>query len=261
MVVLAVELAIYAGWYRPYAKDHDALRTYVLADKLFLRSSKTANSEANLIGKLPYGSELITYEMDGEWAKVKTANGEIQAVSYRNGRYGVRFSTTPAPDRHTAQEEQHTISAPPVTPSKENIVEQVVEAVENDAITTEDIAESTPEEEPERPAPAEDNDTYEVVEEMPKYPGGTEAMMAFIGQHLQYPSVSIENGVQGRVVVQFVIEKDGTPTDFKVIRSVDPYLDKEAIRVLSLMPKWTPGRQRGVPVKVRYTVPVTFRLQ
>ena len=123
------------------------------------------------------------------------------------------------------------------------------------------IAESTPEEEPERPAPAEDNDTYEVVEEMPKYPGGTEAMMAFIGQHLQYPSVSIENRVQGRVVVQFVIEKDGTPTDFKVIRNVDPYLDKEAIRVLSLMPKWTPGRQRGVPVKVRYTVPVTFRLQ
>ena len=134
-----------------------------------------------------------------------------------NGRYGVRFSTTPAPNRHTAQEE--------------------------------------------RPAPAEDNNTYEVVEEMPKYPGGTEAMMAFIGQHLQYPSVSIENGVQGRVVVQFVIEKDGTPTDFKVIRNVDPYLDKEAIRVLSLMPKWTPGRQRGVPVKVRYTVPVTFRLQ
>lgn len=386
VVVLAVGLAVYAGWYRPYAKDRDALRTYVLADKLFLRSSKTANSEANIIGKLPYGSELITYEMDGKWAKVKTANGkaegfmasayllepkdyhlldgiwgspttrqqiesskcrlalvdyckrnhletgsngwqlhtlqrpgkpdnvsyprlnngydkfsefafilkdnttgarrlalysfdeesekpkllheqdapadgEIQAVSYRNGRYGVRFSTTPAPDRHTAQEEQHTISAPPVTPSKENIVEQVVEAVENDAITTEDIAESTPEEEPERPAPAEDNDTYEVVEEMPKYPGGTEAMMAFIGQHLQYPSVSIENGVQGRVVVQFVIEKDGTPTDFKVIRSVDPYLDKEAIRVLSLMPKWTPGRQRGVPVKVRYTVPVTFRLQ
>ena len=217
MVVLAVGLAIYAGWYRPYAKDRDALRTYVLADKLFLRSSKTANSEANIIGKLPYGSELITYEMDGEWAKVKAANGEIQAVSYRNGRYGVRFSTTPAPNHHTAQEE--------------------------------------------RPAPAEDNDTYEVVEEMPKYPGGTEAMMAFIGQHLQYPSVSIENGVQGRVVVQFVIEKDGTPTDFKVIRSVDPYLDKEAIRVLSLMPKWTPGRQRGVPVKVRYTVPVTFRLQ
>lgn len=108
---------------------------------------------------------------------------------------------------------------------------------------------------------ANDNKIYDGVETMPEYPGGVSAMMSFIGKNLVYPEVSQENGIQGRVVVQFVINVDGTVSDIKVVKSVDPYLDKEAIRVVGSMPKWKPGTQEGKPVRVKYTVPINFRLQ
>jgi protein TonB len=85
--------------------------------------------------------------------------------------------------------------------------------------------------------------------------------MKFLGKNIKYPTISQENGVSGKVIVQFVVNKDGSVVDPVVVRSVDPYLDKEALRVISTMPKWKPGKQRGKPVRVRYTVPVTFRLQ
>lgn len=113
---------------------------------------------------------------------------------------------------------------------------------------------------PWQPEP-EDDEIYEMVEEMPEFPGGMAECMKFIGKNLQYPSISEENGVQGKVIVTFVVNKDGSIVDPVVVRSVDPYLDKEAMRVISTMPNWKPGKQRGNPVRVRYTVPVTFRLQ
>ena len=85
--------------------------------------------------------------------------------------------------------------------------------------------------------------------------------MKFLNSHIKYPVVTEENGIQGRVVCTFVVERDGSITDVKVIKSVDPSLDKEAMRVLKSMPKWIPGKQNGSSVRVRYTVPVTFRLQ
>jgi protein TonB len=85
--------------------------------------------------------------------------------------------------------------------------------------------------------------------------------MKFLGKNIKYPTISQENGVSGKVIVQFVVNKDGSVVDPVVVRSVDPYLDKEALRVINTMPKWKPGKQRGKPVRVRYTVPVTFRLQ
>ena len=107
----------------------------------------------------------------------------------------------------------------------------------------------------------EETKVFDVVEQMPSFPGGDAELMKFLNSHIKYPAVAEENGIQGRVVATFVVERDGSITDVKVIKSVDPSLDKEAIRVLKSMPKWIPGKQNGSAVRVKYTVPVTFRLQ
>ena len=106
------------------------------------------------------------------------------------------------------------------------------------------------------------DDIFVVVEENPQFPnGGTAGLLQYLGKNIKYPTIPQENGTQGRVTVQFVVNKDGSIVDVKVIRGVDPYLDKEAVRVISTMPKWIPGKQRGVPVRCKFTVPVTFKLQ
>ncbi|MDE6171875.1 MAG: energy transducer TonB, partial [Bacteroides sp.] len=108
----------------------------------------------------------------------------------------------------------------------------------------------------------EEQEIFEVVEQMPEFPnGGLQGLMQFLSKNIKYPTIAQENGTQGRVTVQFVVNKDGSIVDAKVIRGVDPYLDKEALRVIGTMPKWKPGMQRGKPVRVKYTVPVMFRLQ
>lgn len=112
----------------------------------------------------------------------------------------------------------------------------------------------------EKPA-EEETKVFDVVEQMPSFPGGDAALMQFLSSHIKYPVVAEENGIQGRVIATFVVERDGSITDVKVVKSVDPSLDKEAIRVLKSMPKWIPGKQNGSAVRVKYTVPVTFRLQ
>ena len=107
-----------------------------------------------------------------------------------------------------------------------------------------------------------EDDIFVVVEENPQFPnGGTAGLLQYLGKNIKYPTIPQENGTQGRVTVQFVVNKDGSIVDVKVIRGVDPYLDKEAVRVISTMPKWIPGKQRGVPVRCKFTVPVTFILQ
>ena len=107
-----------------------------------------------------------------------------------------------------------------------------------------------------------EDDIFVIVEENPQFPdGGTVGLLQYLGKNIKYPTIPQENGTQGRVTVQFVVNKDGSIVDVKVIRGVDPYLDKEAVRVISTMPKWIPGKQRGVPVRCKFTVPVTFKLQ
>lgn len=105
----------------------------------------------------------------------------------------------------------------------------------------------------------EQNKIFEVVEQQPQFPGGS--VNGWLADHIKYPVVAAENGIQGRVVVQFVVERDGSVSQVKVVRGVDPSLDKEAQRVISSMPKWIPGKQNGQAVRSRFTVPVTFRLQ
>ena len=105
------------------------------------------------------------------------------------------------------------------------------------------------------------DEVFMVAEQMPEFPGGMKEMLKFLQENVKYPENAMKNNVQGRVIVQFVVEKDGTPTEFKVLRSVDPDLDAEALRVMKAMPKWKPGMQKGQVVRVKFTVPVSFKLQ
>lgn len=110
-------------------------------------------------------------------------------------------------------------------------------------------------------AEPEPEKVFDMVEQMPQFPGGQAEMMQFISKNMKYPTIAQENGTQGRVTCQFVVGADGKVRDVKVLRGVDPYLDKEAVRVIMSMPKWIPGRQNGKAVSVKYTIPVMFRLQ
>ena len=114
---------------------------------------------------------------------------------------------------------------------------------------------------PEPPKHVEEDKVFDIVEQQPLFPGGQGALMQFLHDNIKYPVVAQENGVQGRVTVQFVVEKDGSITDVHVLRGVDPSLDKEAVRVVKSMPRWTPGKQNGTTVRVNYRLPVLFRLQ
>lgn len=105
------------------------------------------------------------------------------------------------------------------------------------------------------------NQVFAMVEKMPEFPGGQDGLIAFLAKTIQYPKEAQEKGLQGRVVCSFIVEKNGSLSDVKVIRGIDPSLDQEALRVISVMPKWTPGTQRGKTVRVKYTVPLTFTLQ
>ena len=140
------------------------------------------------------------------------------------------------------------------TENKEGTKDRLAEAVRSDIA----VAAPPP---PPAPKPEVSNKVFEVVEEMPHFPGGAAALQAFLSSNTKYPVVAQENGVQGRVIVSFVVERDGSITDVRVVRSVDPSLDREASRVVRSMPRWSPGKQNGSAVRVKYTVPVVFRLQ
>lgn len=102
---------------------------------------------------------------------------------------------------------------------------------------------------------------FVVVESMPAFPGGDAALFKYLNDNIKYPVIAQETGIQGRVICQFVVNRDGSIVDIEVVRSVDKSLDAEAIRVIKNMPRWTPGKQRGKTVRVKYTLPVNFRLQ
>ena len=158
---------------------------------------------------------------------------------------------------------------PPPEPEVPEIIEVTEEKVETkiDLSSLEDdqsraqVQTYTP---PPPPKPVEEEATDEifvVVEQQPEFPGGTTALMKFLGDNINYPVIAQENGIQGRVIMNFVVERDGSISDVQVVRGQDPSLDREAERVIKTMPKWKPGQQRGKPVRVRFTLPVVFRLQ
>lgn len=107
----------------------------------------------------------------------------------------------------------------------------------------------------------DEGEIFMIVEEMPEFPGGPEALQRYLSQSVRYPVIAQENGIQGRVYIQFVINQNGEVTNATILRGVDPSLDREALRVVEAMPKWKPGKQRNRPVRVSYTVPINFVLQ
>jgi len=146
------------------------------------------------------------------------------------------------------------------------VVDDTKNVADNPLITSEDTPDTpqpdvyvpptiTPDEEDEGDTP------FIVVGDMPVFPGGDVELLKFINRSIKYPVIAQENGIQGRVTCSFVINRDGSVVDAAIVRGVDPSLDKEALRVIGTMPKWKPGMQRGKPVRVKYTIPITFRLQ
>ncbi len=162
--------------------------------------------------------------------------------------------------------EKKTVPPPPQSVT----VAEVIEIVEDDAEIVEDIIASNDdqtefvditevenfvvEDEPEEEVP------FVVVEDMPEFPGGTAALLEYLKKNIKYPNICRENNIQGRVLIQFIVNKDGSIVDPEVVKPVNPYLDKEALRVIAGMPAWKPGSQRGKAVRVKFTVPVNFRL-
>jgi len=162
--------------------------------------------------------------------------------------------------------EKKTVPPPPAAVTKA----EIIEIVEDDADIEEDVMASvednvewvdiddydvvTVEPEP------EEEEIFMVVEDQPEFPGGTAALLEYLRKNIKYPAICRENNIQGRVLVTFIVNKDGAIVEPEVVKSVNPSLDKEALRVISQMPNWKPGSQRGKPVRVKYTVPVNFRL-
>jgi periplasmic protein TonB len=169
----------------------------------------------------------------------------------------------------TIQEEEIPEPEPEPEPEIEEVIEELV-IVEDDAEvddrldidseanekTQTQIVIQNYEEEEEEVEPID----FAVVEDKPLFPGGDAALMSFIANNTKYPEIAKENGIQGRVFVQFIIDEKGKVTNVKIARGVDPYLDQEALRVVKLIPDWKPGKQRGKAVPVNFIVPINFRL-
>jgi len=230
-------------------------------DKDEIKKSPKANIEnqkdmAFLMGLvIALAGVFVAFEWSSEIAAVDK-NVVVQDVIAEEEIEITRRDPTPPPP------------PPPPEPEAPEIIEVVEEKVETHFnINIEDdqskaqIQTFIP---PPPPKPKEEEATEEifvVVEEQPEFPGGQAALMKFLSDNIRYPVIAQENGIQGRVICSFVVEKDGSITDVQVVRGVDPSLDKEAVRVIQSMPKWKPGKQRGKPVRVRFTLPIVFRLQ
>lgn len=163
-------------------------------------------------------------------------------------------SDTPAEKVEEPQKKDEPVEKTEKPDDKDRTALKTQEKTET-PVTTTNKKEETPARQQE---PVQSNTVYDAVEQMPAFPGN---LNGFISSNLKYPAIAEENGVQGRVIVQFVVDRDGSISDIKVVRSVDASLDREAVRLVRSMPRWTPGKQNGKAVRVRYTLPINFRLQ
>ncbi|MBR2369994.1 MAG: energy transducer TonB [Paludibacteraceae bacterium] len=159
---------------------------------------------------------------------------------------------------------------PPPPPQPETVLSDIIDIQENDVevettdFNSEDEADARVEIQAPIAPPEEEEEEQVIhirVEKMPEFPGGQEALNRFLVRNIKYPLLAQENGIQGRVICQFVVNSDGSIVDIAVVRGVEESLDKEAMRVIKSMPKWTPGRQGGKNVRVKYTLPIRFKLQ
>lgn len=214
--------------------------------------------EANRQVENTQAVELSALQQKKKEAKVekKEETPEPQKIVERV-KSSVKF-TAPVIKKDEEVREEDEIKLEEVAESKEAIGAFTVEG--NDEVGGEVLKAKEEIAAPEPPK-EEESKVFDVVEQMPSFPGGQQALMQWLSSNLQYPVIAAENGVQGRVIVRFVVERDGSVSNVQVVRSVDPSLDKEAVRVVSNMPNWIPGKQNGEAVRVNYTVPVMFKLQ
>ncbi len=220
-----------------------------------------------LIEKLPKEKEA---ELEFQVTEVEMANIEDQEVEKNDEIEPIVEAPPPPPLKSSIK-----FTAPVIT-ADENVAEEEeirtqdemaqtsinISVADVQGVDTEDAQDIADFQEViAEPEPVVEEKIYEAVEQMPQFPGGEAALMKFIGNNLSYPAVAAENNIQGRVIVRFAVSKTGAVEKVQVLRSPDPSLEKEAIRVVKSMPNWIPGKQNGQPVNVWYTLPVTFKLQ
>ena len=192
-----------------------------------------------------------------EWTEKEVTKYEVQDMDFL------------IEDEIEIQQTSQDITPPPPPPPVQEV--EVLKVVEDEKevahvdIVTEDTKEDVVIAPPVEKVEEKEEDEeviFVVVETMPEFPGGQAALFKYLSENVKYPVIAQENGIQGRVICQFVVNKDGAIVDVEVVRSGgDASLDKEAVLVIKSMPKWNPGKQRGKPVRVKYTVPVNFKLQ
>lgn len=166
------------------------------------------------------------------------------------------------PEPEPVQQQETQVEAQ--LPDEFKVVDNNVEVAKINFVSSDQTDKPLPPPAPVGPPTQQEEETEEiftVVEDPTEFPGGMEELQKYLGRSIKYPEIAQENGIQGRVIVQFVVERDGSTAHIEVVRGVDPALDKEAMRVVKEMPKWKPGKQRGKPVRTKYTLPVQFRLQ
>lgn len=210
-------------------------------------------------GNLSFSSGMEAMLSDGKivgiWKRNLTPHSDkpftLRIIG--NAMLGERDGLPPQPTE--APRIAETLTIVDDEPEKEEPEKEKTNAVEPPAVEIQYIPPTI-----EEKGTVDDNRVYDAVEEMPAFPGGQAAFMNYLSSNMKYPKDCQEAGIQGRVVVKFIVDKDGRVTNARVAKQVHPSLDKEALRVINSMPRWTPGKQKGKPVRVTYTVPLMFRL-
>ena len=256
--LLLADLCCFVQWFNPAAwllkQELQAVHEYE-ADEAVLRAGVNAREYQLLLIKKAVGTRLYSMANSLNHSKLKK---RITMMQRRKSNPWARAKllyvlplaavAVAAFARPEVSGVSNELSAAKVTDLAEIVKEKTVESVPQDTVKADGLQ-------------GKNSTVYDMVEQAPAFPGGPQAMMQFIKDNLQYPQIAKENGIQGRVILQFVVDETGKVTDPKVIRSIDPSLDTEAIRLVLSMPRWIPGMQDGKAVAVRYTIPVIFKLE
>ena len=221
--------------------------------KANLEKGKTTNFLMGLV--VAISILFVSFEWGTQDVKLFVSDGNTTGIEIEEMMPITRPDTPPPPPPPPA----------PVVTDVINIVDDTEDVGEALRPTTEDNPNFALPEPPPPPAPIDDEEEGEidfvVVEKMPEFPGGELELLNFINKSIRYPVGAQERDIQGRVICSFIIDKTGKVVDAQVVRGIDPSLDSEALRVVKTIPNWEPGKQRGKPVRVKYTMPITFRLK
>lgn len=211
------------------------------------KENKIVVNEVTTLAKLPE-AEIKRNEELQPMMKLTTPPPPLKST--------IKF-TAPVIKKDEEVGEEDEIKSQDELAARGNVAISIADVKGNDEIDGQDIADFKDFVAPE----VEEEEVYIIVEQMPGFPGGEEALLKYISDHIEYPTMAVERGIEGRVTVRFVVNKDGYVQDVTVIRGVHELLDKEAVRVIQSLPRWNPGKQNGVAVAVYYNVPVNFTLQ